>query len=317
MGKTKMPFVEKYKPMMLDDMVLDDDIRALVRSYLDKYTMCNLLLVGKPGLGKSSLARCIVNELAATNLYINGSVDNNVDTMRGRVREFCCTMSMNPDVPKIVTIDEADGLSSGGGAGATAQKSLKNIIEENLNDTRFILTSNCAASIDEAIRSRCTPLPLRASPQAYLRRCVDVMKMEGTKYGREATQEFYERVVRKLYPDLRLVLNNLEHWTVDGELTPGTVASDRASEAFATELLALVRKRKTTCFDARRFVIEGEGAFGGDYAALARKLFDLYEGEPGAQIRIAEYMYRMAHVTDVEVQFAAMLYEMVEAESKK
>lgn len=313
---SKMPFVEKYKPERFADLVLDKEIVDLVRSYVDKKNMCNLLLVGHAGLGKSSLARVIVNELDATHLYINASVDNNVDTMRFKVREFCCTMAINQESPKIVILDEANSLSSNSGTGSSAQSALKNIIEENLNDTRFILTANIVGQIDPAIQSRCTPLQLKASPKSILQRCIDIMKAEGVRFGKESATAFYEQVVKKLYPDIRLTVNNLEHWCATGELKPSLVVSDTELSTFAATLVGMVSKRGTRPYDVRKFVIEGEQSFGGDFNGLARVVFDLHDGQPAKQVRIAEYMYRMSQVVDTEVQLAAMLYELMEMESE-
>ena len=306
--QNKIPWVEKYKPKVLSDMILDEPIISLIKSYLDKKTMCNLLLVGKPGLGKTTLARVIVNELDTIHLYINASVDNNVDTIRYKVREFCSTVSSS-GAPKIVILDEADSLSSNDGTGSSAQSALRNVIEENLDDTRFILTGNYVGKIKEAIKSRCTPLQLTTAPRLVLERCMMILKKEGVTFTKETITSFHETVVKKCHPDIRTIISKLEQCSITGKLIVSDVVSDSELELFATTLLEMINKKSSKPLDLRKFYIENESTFNANYMELASKIFNLLE-DPTKQLVVADHMYKMSQVLDTEVQFAAMVYRL-------
>ena len=156
---------DKYKPKNLDDMILNPEIKKIIQDFLDKKTIQSLLLSGKQGIGKSTLAEIIVNSLDSTFLYINCGLDGGVDTMRTKVREFCDAVAINPEVPKIVILDEADALlaigeGTGEGGKSSAQGSLRNLIDQSSDDTRFILTCNYISRIIDPLKSRCIPLHL-------------------------------------------------------------------------------------------------------------------------------------------------------------
>ena len=124
----------KYQPTKLNDLVLDDDLKSMFREYLNKETISNLLLHGRQGIGKTTLAKVIVRELDATDLYINASAENGIDVVRNKITDFSQAVGLGGSL-KIVILDEADGLTP------AALHSLRNVIEECADDTRFIFTS--------------------------------------------------------------------------------------------------------------------------------------------------------------------------------
>ena len=301
-----MNWVEKYRPHVLTDMVLDDNIRDVMKGYIAKGTICNLLLAGRAGIGKSTLAKILVNELNATLLYINAGYDNSVETVRIKVKEFCDSVAL--DGLKIVILDEADSLSSNAGTGASAQGALRNIIEQSADDTRFILTCNYLNKIIEPIQSRCTPIKLRFTIDDVLKRCIKILSAENIKFNEEVLIEFSQEVIKRKLPDVRSIVNNLEQWSING-----TLENKGASESAELDKIVEGIYKATDVKKIREFLIQNEDKFSGDYETLAKLLFEQYfdvEGGGKKQLIIAESLYRMAICLDSEVMFYAMLLQL-------
>lgn len=301
-----MNWVEKYRPHVLTDMVLDDNIRDVMKGYIAKGTICNLLLAGRAGIGKSTLAKILVNELNATLLYINAGYDNSVETVRIKVKEFCDSVAL--DGLKIVILDEADSLSSNAGTGASAQGALRNIIEQSADDTRFILTCNYLNKIIEPIQSRCTPIKLRFTIDDVLKRCIKILSAENIKFNEEVLIEFSQEVIKRKLPDVRSIVNNLEQWSINGILE-----NKGASESAELDKIVEGIYKATDVKKIREFLIQNEDKFSGDYETLAKLLFEQYfdvEGGGKKQLIIAESLYRMAICLDSEVMFYAMLLQL-------
>jgi replication factor C small subunit len=302
----KTQWVEKYRPEKLEDIVLNDDIRSVMEGFIKKGTICNMLLAGRAGIGKSTLSRILVNELNATLLYINSGYDNNVETIRTKVKEFCDSVAL--DGLKIVILDEADALSSNAGTGASAQGALRNIIEQSSDDTRFILTCNYLNKIIEPIQSRCTPIKLRFTIDDVLKRCVYILKKEKVTFDTETLTEFAQEVIKRKLPDVRSIINNLEQWAISG-----TLENKGASESAVLDNLIDVIYKAKDVQKLREFLIQNEDKFSSDYEMLTKMLFDKYfEDKNGGKIQlvIAEAMYRMGVTLDAEVQFYAMLLQI-------
>ena len=301
-----MNWVEKYRPQVLTDMVLDDNIRDVMKGYIAKGTICNLLLAGRAGIGKSTLAKILVNELNATLLYINAGYDNSVETVRIKVKEFCDSVAL--DGLKIVILDEADSLSSNAGTGASAQGALRNIIEQSADDTRFILTCNYLNKIIEPIQSRCTPIKLRFTIDDVLKRCIKILSAENIKFNEEVLIEFSREVIKRKLPDVRSIVNNLEQWSINGILE-----NKGASESAELDKIVEGIYKATDVKKIREFLIQNEDKFSGDYETLAKLLFEQYfDVKDGGkkQLIIAESLYRMAICLDSEVMFYAMLLQL-------
>lgn len=301
-----MNWVEKYRPKVLSEMVLDESLRSIFEGYIKQGTICNLLLAGRAGIGKSTLAKILVNELNATLLYINAGYDNNVETVRTKVKEFCDSVAL--DGLKIVILDEADALSSNAGTGASAQGALRNIIEQSSDDTRFILTCNYLNKIIEPIQSRCTPIKLRFTIDDVLKRCVSILKAENIKFNADILTEFAQEVIKRKLPDVRSIINNLEQWSVSG-----TLQNKGASESAELEKIVEAIYKATDVLKVRTYLIQNEDKFSSDYEMLTTMLFDkFWDDEEGGrkQLVIAEALYRMGVTLDSEVQFYAMLHQL-------
>ena len=299
-------WVEKYRPAKLTDIVLNESIREVLQGYINKNTICNLMLAGRAGIGKTTLAKILVNELKATPLYINCGYDNNVETIRTKVKEFCDSVAL--DGIKIVILDEADALSSNSGTGSSAQGALRNIIEEASDDTRFIFTCNYLNKIIEPLQSRCTPIKLRFTIDDALKRCMYILKAEGIKFTKETLKEFASEVIKKKLPDMRSIINNLEQWCISGEMKNVGVSES----AEIDKIIDLIIKSKDVQ-KIRVFLIQNEDKFASDYESLAKLLFEKYfniKDSGKQQLIIAEALYRMAITLDSEIQFYAMLLQL-------
>lgn len=294
--------VEKYRPSTMDDIVLDAGIKKSICSKLNNKTIDNLLLYGKQGIGKTTLARIIGKTISSSTLYINAGYESSVDIIRCKVKEFCDTQAMDGTL-KIVIIDEADSLSSSFGNGSNAQGALRNIIEDSESDTRFILTCNYLDKIIQPIQSRCFPLQLSFTPKDVLSKVCQLIKYENVKYTPDTIKQFNTSIINKLFPDIRLIINTLDKWIIDGELVSVTLTADNSIPA--NQIYDMLKK-ETKAMDIRQWYTQHETEFSNDYVSLSSALFNLVE-DPMKQIDIAESIYRMSVCLDKEVQFYAMI----------
>jgi replication factor C small subunit len=163
-------WIEKYRPHSIGELCLDADVKNLITGYAAQKEIPNLLLVGRPGIGKTSLARIIINDLLKCQyLYINASDENGIDTVRHKITNFAQTKSLDGGI-KIIVLDEADGLTEVG------QRALRNTMEEYAKFTRFILTANQLHRIIPALQSRCQSIQVESSLLDVVMRCMHILK---------------------------------------------------------------------------------------------------------------------------------------------
>ena len=312
-----LQFVEKYRPQKLEDMVLSPELRSILSGFLAKKTIPNLLLVGSPGLGKSTLARVLAKELGADALYISAAVENNADTIRSKVREFTNAVSMIGTL-KVVILDEAENLSRDSGKGTSSQDVLKNLIETSADDTRFILTANYQDKIIKPLQSRCTPFHISYTKQMVAERVRKILDAEGIKYTKEALIDFCKNIVVKFFPDMRHIINALEQSCVSGTLTTlSSVAIEQSSvEDAATEILKAIDSR-VSFTEARKLLIAHSAKIGDSYEALMSQLLKLILNREYSDwtsevvILASEYLHRMNGAIDKEIHMAAFLLQVI------
>lgn len=296
-------WVEKYRPSTLNDVVLSEEIKSYFNNVKQTGNLPNLLLVGSPGVGKTTLAKVIINDvLKAQYLYINASDENGIDTIRTKVINFAQTQSIFGTI-KVIVLDECDGLS------LDAQKALRNSMEEYHDIARFILTANYQHKIIPALQSRCHSFVFTLPKPEFVKRVLSIVKKESI----EIDQAVLSDIISKSYPDLRKCINSLQKFVITGKQT-NTIKS---AENVIDGCISFVRNNEL--YKARKYIIENESSFSNDYDTLFKVLFDyLYNNKlkiseqknRDCMVTVSEYFYRNNIVIDKEINFYTCLIEL-------
>ena len=290
-------WIEKYRPKRLNDLCLSDELKELIQNYTTKQEIPNLLLVGKPGIGKTSLARIIVQDmLQCQYLYINASDENGIDTVRGKIMNFAQTKSIDGKI-KVILLDEVDGFTEQG------QNALRNTMEEYAKYTRFIMTANYLHRIKPALQSRCQSIHVETTLVDVIARCVHILRQENIKINNDDVSAL-KHMIKSQYPDIRKIIGNLQRMCASGTL----VASQDKSNDIGVELVAKIIA-KADCTAIRQFIVDNEERFASDYNNLLKLMLnEVYEHQFLQEAKkqmliciIAEHMYRSAFVMDAEI----------------
>ena len=287
-------WVERYRPHKLDELVLSDTNRDILSKCTEDSCIPNLLFSGKPGIGKTSLAKIIVNDiLKCQYIYINASDENGIDTVRTKITNFSITKSIDGNI-KVVILDEVDGLTM------DAQRALRNIMEEYTDFVRFVLTANFLHRVIPPVQSRCQSIDMTPTLESFTSRCEYVLKEESIKHTPDDLKK-----LKCYYPDLRKAINELQKQSSTGTLS---LHDDHTNDVFASNLIKLLQAGQS--LKIRKNVIESEHVFAGDYISLLRSLFNAIDGSSLPDIQkkecllvTGEYIYRTAFVADQEINF--------------
>jgi len=297
-------WVEKYRPKQLEDFVCTQNNKSLLSSFQNKDEVPNLLFVGTPGIGKTSLAKIIVNDiLGCQYLYINASDENGIDTIRTKVTNFAQTKSIDGKI-KVIILDECDGLT------IDAQRVLRNTMEEFAKITRFILTANYRYRVIPALQSRCQSFDLTPPLDLVVKRCAAVLKAEHIELPDDQKVKFIE-FIKTTYPDLRKCINELQKYSSTGKLQLLDIKNDELLQQIFVEL------QKGNTLTLRKTLIENEHLFNSDYVTLLRNLFNYIDKEKidttvkkQALLEIAESIYRSSFVIDQEINCYVCLIKL-------
>lgn len=300
---------EKYRPRTIDDCVLPEGLKATFKEYIAKGQLTNFLFTGTAGVGKTTVARALCEELGADYIFINGSEERGIDVLRNKIKQFASSVSLTEDGAKVVILDEADYLTN------DTQAALRSFIEEFSNNCRFILTCNFKNRVIEPLHSRCSVIEFRLNPSdkpkiaaKFYRRVVDILETEGVEFDPKAVA----KLVETYFPDFRRVLNELQRYSVVGKIDSG-VLSNLGDETMK-ELVGYLKDKdfaNMRKWVARNGDIETSVLFRRFYDSAA----DFMEGQsiPQMVIILADYQYKAAFVADIEVNNAAALTEIMVA----
>lgn len=298
-------WTEKYRPSRLDDIVLSKEDRRFFEALKQKQEIPHLLYAGTAGVGKTSLAKIIINDILQCDyLYINASDENGIDTIRSKIMGFAQTKSFDGKI-KVILLDEADSIT------LEAMKALRNTMEEYSSTCRFQLTCNYLHKIILPIQSRCQIVNLVPPIEGVVQRVSNILKNENIIVRPEQKPLLLEHV-RKNLPDVRRIINDMQMFSVTGTLD----IRDNDCSSFAKDILTKLL-RKEDVMKLRKEIIEGEKLFSADYRYLMKLMFeewfksDLnYEQKGDMLLTASEAMASDAHVVDKEINFFSALIRM-------
>ena len=306
-------WVEKYRPKTVSDTILPVDLKKTFQQFVDQDNIPNLILTGGPGVGKTTVARAMLEELDCDYIVINGSMNGNIDTLRVEIQQFASSVSLSGG-RKYVILDEADYLNPN-----STQPALRNFMEEYSKNCGFILTCNFKNRIIEPIHSRCSVIDFRFSKKdspklalQFLKRVVDILKKEDIEYNEKVLVE----LITKHFPDFRRVLNELQRYSVSGVIDAGILTS--ITEKSIKDLMGFLKSKNWK--DMRKWVVQNLDS---DPTRIFRLIYDgLFDSLkpqsiPRAVILLADYQHKGAFVADAEINMVAFLTElMVDMEFK-
>ena len=303
-------WVEKYRPKKIRDCILPEDTKKTFSEFLKQKEIPNLLLSGTAGTGKTTVARALCEELGVDYIIINGSDEGRqIDTLRNKIKNFASTVSLTESsAHKVVIVDEADYMNAD-----SVQPALRNFIETFHSNCRFIFTCNYKSKILPALHSRCTVIDFAIkngqkvkTAQALLKRLGKILDGEEVKYDNKVLAE----LIQKHYPDFRRTINELQRYSVRGEIDSGILYS--LSEANTKELVKILKEKRFN--DMRKWVINNlDKEPSSLFSTIYNLLYTNLEGNsvPQAVLIIAGYQYKSAFVADQEINMVACLTEIM------
>ena len=302
-------WVEKYRPKVIDDCILPETIKNVFKGFVSQGELPNLLLTGSAGVGKTTIAKALCDEIGASYIMINGSDEGRfLDTVRTRIRTFASTVSLTSGAShKVVIIDEADNTTN------DVQLSLRSAVEEFHNNCRFIFTCNFINKIIEPLHSRCTVVDFRvkngqsvALQGQFFERLRIILKKENAKFE----DKVLAKLIKRYYPDWRRLINECQRYSANGSID-AAILVDVADVNLDHLLSALKQKDFKT---VKNWVVQH---MDNDPSMVMRKIYDNLYGVlkpnsiPEAVLVIAKYMRDISNVPDQEINMLACLTEIM------
>ena len=300
-------WVEQYRPKTVDECILPKTLKTQLQSYVDKQDISNLILSGGPGVGKTTAARAMLDQIGATYMFINGSEESGIDVLRTKIKNFASTVSLDGG-RKYLILDEADYLNP-----QSTQPALRGFIEEFHQNCGFILTCNYKNKLIAPLHSRCgvvdftIPKSEKASlAHQFFQRAISILQKNEIKYNEKVVAE----LINNHFPDWRRILNELQRYSVSGQIDAGILVN--LGEKSIKELMGMMKNKEFT--NVRKWVVEN---IDNDPDTLFRAVYDnLYEyldssTIPHVVVILGEYQYKNAFVADAEINMVACLTEIM------
>ena len=305
-------WVEKYRPQIIEDTILPDQMKETFRKFVKDGSVPNLLLTGGPGVGKTTVAKAMLEELGCDYIVKNGSLNVNIDTLRYDISTFASAVSLTGTGRKYVIFDEADYLNA-----ANVQPALRNFIEEYSSNCGFIFTCNFKNRIIGPLRSRLSEVDFSIEqterPQLamqFFKRVINILNNENVDYDKAVVA----KVIEKHFPDFRRVLTELQSYAASGKIDEGIFVN--LKQESMDELFNLLKAKNFT--EMRKWVASNSDQ---DMNEMFRRVYDMmqarveFKTQPGFVVTLADYMYKSNFVADQEINMVAFLTEvMIESE---
>ena len=300
-------WVEKYRPSKIDECVLPTSLKKVFNEMVSTEQLPNMLFSGTAGVGKTTVAKALCNELGLDYIIINGSEEGNIDTLRGKIKQFASSVSLQGGY-KVVILDEADYLNP-----QSTQPALRGFIEEFSNNCRFIMTCNFKNRIIEPLHSRCSvyefAIPNDQKPAIagmFFKRLMDILTAENVAFDKAVLAQLVERY----FPDWRRVLNECQRYSVSGSIDAGVLVN-----LGDNNVKSLMEKLKGKDFKGmRQWVVnnidtEPQAIFRAVYDKMADHLQP--QSIPQVGLILADYQYKNAFVADHEMNVVACMTEIM------
>ena len=300
-------WVEKYRPKTISECVLPSGLKQTLSEFISKGDLPNLILSGGPGVGKTTAAKALIEELGLTYMMINGSEESGIDTLRVKLKNYASTVSLHGG-RKYHILDEADYLNA-----QSTQPALRGLIEEFHKNCGFILTCNYKNRLIPPLHSRCSVVDFtiqksekKELAEQFFKKVMNILIVENIKFEPKAVAE----VINKFFPDWRRVINELQRYSVSGRIDAGILVD--ISEINIKELMRFMKDKEFT--NVRKWIINN---IDNDPTRLFRRLYDnLYDYMDGSSIPhvvviLGEYQYKAAFVADQEINMLACLTEIM------
>jgi DNA polymerase III delta prime subunit len=299
-------FVEKYRPSKVSDCILPESLKKTFQEYVNRKEIPNLLLVGGAGVGKTTIAKALCNEVGCDYLFINASDENGIDTLRNKISNYASSVSLSGG-RKVVILDEFDASTN------NFQSAFRNFLETFSKNCTFILTANFGNKIIQPIHSRCAVVEFKVSKEEkkvlltqFFKRVCWILDQEKVDYDKEAIAAF----VTKHFPDNRRILNEIQRYSVQGKIDVGILT--QVGDIQLKDLVKYLKEKDFT--KTREWVVNN---LNNDPNTIYRKIYDgMYDIVkpnyiPELVLTIAKYQYQTGFVADAEIQMIAFFIEVM------